>query len=774
MIAPLFLIAAKNLRRNVLRSVLTIAGAAVALIAFIMLRTVLSAWSVGANYASQDRLGTRHKISFVMSLPKKYIDDIRTMQGIQDATWANWFGARDPKKPDEFFANIAVDGASFLRVMDELVLTDEARTRWLSDKKGAVVGDVIAKKMGWKVGDRVILEGTIYPGDWEFTVDGIYTASRKSLDRSQLIFHWDYLNDALTEDRRDQIGWVMSRIGDSGRSADISAAIDRIFDDRDTQTVTMSERNMQVSFLAMFSAILSVLDVVSIIILLIMLMILGNTIAMGVRERTKEYAVLRAIGFEPWHVRFFVISEAATLGVVAGVVGVGLGYPFVNNFHRRKHGRVVSVLQGGAKYGDCGICHRDRSGGDGLAPPESAGRTNLGNRRTAAGRLMIPIQYNVRNLVVRKRTTLAAAFGLALVVFVFACAQMLGNGIRKALGRTASPDVAIVLRKGSDAELSSGIEESQVNLVLAHAIQVGASKKPAGVGEVVVVVLLEKLGTTGVSNVTVRGVPEGVLAFRPSVKVIEGRAPAPGADEVLIGASLRGRFRGLDLGQSFELKKHRPVKVVWLFADEGSSFESEVWADVDTVRQSFGRQGYVSSIRVRLDSPSRFGAFKALVEQNRQLGLVATREADYYEKQSEMSAQLLTVLGTLIAVFFSIGAMIGATITMNAQVSGRQREIGTLRALGFTRSNILVSFLLESIMLALAGGVVGAAASLAMKAVHITMLNANTWSEIVFAFEPTPDIVVRSVALAAFMGIVGGFLPALRAARVSPIEAMRT
>lgn len=326
----LFLIAARNLGRNWVRTILTVLGAAVALIAFVMLRTVLSSWEIGAEYAAKDRLGTRHKVSFVMQMPKRYIDDVRGVPGVKQATWANWFGGKDPGKPDEFFATLAVDGASFLPVMDELTLDEEAKTRWLADKRGAIIGDALAKKLNLKVGDKYTLQGSIYPGDWEFQIDGIYTAARKSLDRSQFIFHWSYLNDSLPEARKDTIGWIMTRVEDPTKSADISAAVDRIFDERDTQTVTMSERNMQLSFMAMFGAILTVLDIVSIIILLIMLMILGNTIAMGVRERTREYAVLRAIGFLPWHVRFFVLGEAVVLGMVAGAVGVGIAYPFVN------------------------------------------------------------------------------------------------------------------------------------------------------------------------------------------------------------------------------------------------------------------------------------------------------------------------------------------------------------------------------------------------------------------------------------------------------------
>jgi putative ABC transport system permease protein len=329
---PLLRIAAKNLTRNWVRTTLTVAGAAVALMAFIISRTVLTSWDVGVEYAAKDRLGTRHKVTFVMELPKRYIDDIRNVPGVKKATWANWFGAKDPRKPDEFFANLAVDPPSYLEVIDEMALTPEERSRWLGDKRGALLGPVLAQKLGVKVGDKITLEGSIYPGEWEFNVSGIYKATRRSLDNSQFLFHWDYMNDALPEARKDRIGWVMTRVDDPSRSADISVAIDRLFDERDIQTVTMSEKNMQLSFMAMFSAVLTVLNIVSIIILAIMLLILGNTIAMGVRERSREYAVLRAIGFEPRHIRAFVLGEAGVLGVSAGLIGVGVAYPFVNGF----------------------------------------------------------------------------------------------------------------------------------------------------------------------------------------------------------------------------------------------------------------------------------------------------------------------------------------------------------------------------------------------------------------------------------------------------------
>lgn len=384
---------------------------------------------------------------------------------------------------------------------------------------------------------------------------------------------------------------------------------------------------------------------------------------------------------------------------------------------------------------------------------------------------MIPISYNVRSLVVRKRTTFAAAFGLALVVWVFASAQMLSTGLQKTFGRNASANVAVVLRKGSANELQSTIEDKDVSLALAHAEQLGAPK-PAGVGEVFLVVILDRIGG-GSSNVPIRGITEGSLKLRPTAKIIEGVAPKPASDEVLVGAAIRGRFKGLQLGQTFELKKNRPVKVVGVFSDGGSAYESEVWADRDTVRQAFGRDGYVSSLRVLLDKPGSFLTYKTLIESDKQLGLSVMTEPKFLAKQSASTAGVLGFVGNLVSFFFAIGAMIGATITMNAQVAGRTKEIGTLRALGFSRFGILTSFLLESMVLGLAGGVVGALASLAMVTVKLTMVNAGTWSLIVFGFEPTLEIIVTSVIVAVVMGLVGGFLPAIRAARVSPVAAMR-
>ncbi len=386
---------------------------------------------------------------------------------------------------------------------------------------------------------------------------------------------------------------------------------------------------------------------------------------------------------------------------------------------------------------------------------------------------MIPIQYNIRSLAERKTTTVATALGVALVVFVLSSALMLSEGITRTLTISGRSDNAIVLRKGSDSEMGSVIDAPQVNLIQSMPGVRKEGTAPIAIKEVVVALVLEKLGVDGVTNVQVRGVPDNVFQFRSHVRMIEGRQARPGSQEAIVGKAIRGRFRGIELNQSFELRKNRPVQIVGVFEDGGSSYESEVWVDLDTLRSAFGIEGSVSSVRVRLESPSKFDVFRAAVGQDKRLGLEASTERAHFEKLSEGTAKFVSVTGTLVSVFFAIGAMIGAMITMYAAVASRQREIGTLRALGFPRTTILLSFLLESILLCAIGGAVGTLASLAMGTVRFSMVNFASFAEVVFEFKPTPGIIVTSLVFACVMGLLGGFFPALRAARTSPVTAMR-
>lgn len=322
----------RNIWRNRFRTVLTVFGVAVAILAFVFLRTILSAWTAAADHAAKDRVVTRHKVSFIMPLPGKYVREIEQLAGVKQVTEASWFGGKDPRNDQEFFATIAVNPDTYLEVYDEVEVPPEQVEAWKQDRTGAIVGDVLAKKLGWSIGDKITLQGSIYPGDWQFNVRGIYTASRQSVDRSTFLFHYDYLNEWVKQKRpqsADVVGWVTSRIQDGQQPAEMAKRIDAHFDEWDVQTTSADEHSFNTSFLGMLSAVLKALDLVSIVILAIMALILGNTIAMGVRERTHEYGVLRAIGFLPKHLVLFVLGEAATIGLLGGIVGLLLSYPIV-------------------------------------------------------------------------------------------------------------------------------------------------------------------------------------------------------------------------------------------------------------------------------------------------------------------------------------------------------------------------------------------------------------------------------------------------------------
>jgi putative ABC transport system permease protein len=324
--------ASRNLFRRRGRTWLTIAAVAFAVLVFSIIRTAIAMWSAGADEAAQDRIATRHKISITMVLPKNYIDTVRSFKpGIVEATWATWFDGKDPKERTPFFAAFAADHETWFTVMDEMKVEPDVLERWKKTKNGAILGDVLAKTLEVKPGDKLVITSGIYPGDWELEVVGLYTPLRKTVDRNSMVLRWDYLNDDPRNDySKDKIGWVMSRVSDPKASAEIQKKIDATFDERDDQTLTMSERAFQLSFLGAFAAILNAFSMASIFILLVMVLILGNTVAMSVRERTHEYGVLRAIGFSPGHVVAFIVIEGALIAVVGAAIGALLTFLFVN------------------------------------------------------------------------------------------------------------------------------------------------------------------------------------------------------------------------------------------------------------------------------------------------------------------------------------------------------------------------------------------------------------------------------------------------------------
>ncbi len=323
----------KSTFRNRFRTLLTIAGMAIAVLAFLFLRTVVDVWNAGVGAAAEDRLATRHKMSIIMQLPKTHFEKIKAqVPGVAAATYATWFGGVNPQDERSFFANFAIDTDTYLQVYHEIVVSPAELEAWKADPKGCIIGEGLSKKYGWKIGDKVTLRGTIYPGDWEFVVRGIYQTTSKQFDKMTLVFHWRYLNEGVPESRREQVGWIAMKITDPAQGPAMAKAVDQLFEPTDAQTLTESERAFNLSFISMYAGVFTAMDIVSLVILAIMTMIVGNTIAMNVRDRTNEYGVLRAIGFKPRHLGLFVVGETAIVSVLGAALGVALAFPMVNGF----------------------------------------------------------------------------------------------------------------------------------------------------------------------------------------------------------------------------------------------------------------------------------------------------------------------------------------------------------------------------------------------------------------------------------------------------------
>lgn len=384
----------------------------------------------------------------------------------------------------------------------------------------------------------------------------------------------------------------------------------------------------------------------------------------------------------------------------------------------------------------------------------------------------IPFSYIVRNLFARKLTTALTAAGMALVVYVFTTVLMLAAGLKATLVATGQPDNVIVIRRGSQTEVQSGIDRASAAIVeTLPEIATGADGTKLVSKEPVVLISLPKRDSGSPSNVVIRGVTEQGLVLRPQVKIVQGRMFRPGTSEIITGSAISSGFRGASLGETLRFAQ-RDWTVVGIFDAGRTGFNSEIWGDAEQLLQAFRRIGF-SAIVFRLDDPTKFEKVKKDIEGDRRLQLEAKPETQFYGDQSEGLAKFISYLGTTISIIFSIGAIIGAMITMYASVASRTAEIGTLRALGFSRAAILTAFLAEALLLGLVGGVVGIAGASFMQVVPISTTNFQTFSEIAFSFTLTPPIVGAALAFALLMGFVGGFLPAARAARLSIVDALR-
>ncbi len=380
--------------------------------------------------------------------------------------------------------------------------------------------------------------------------------------------------------------------------------------------------------------------------------------------------------------------------------------------------------------------------------------------------------YNLRSMIVRKGTAAMTAGGIAMVVAVFVMTLAIAQGFRATLVASGSPQNSIVLRKGATAESVSGLARTDVPLI-ENLPQVAraADSRPLASPELVVAIALPRQTDNQPANVPVRGVGPKAFEVRDTLKFVEGRQFAQGTREINVGRLAVGRFKGLTLGSDVKFGA-ATWKVVGIFTADDAAFESELWGDVDLMMPAFQRPGY-QSMTVKLADPSMFDSFKATIEGDPRLYLRPQREQDYYAEQSQAMTTVIRVFGTFVTLILSIGAMFGAMNTMYAAVAYRTREIGTLRALGFSRFRIVTAFLAESVALALVGGVLGCILALPVHGLSTGTTNFTSFSEVAFKFRITPALLAGGLVFSAVMGAVGGLLPAIRAARIPVARALR-
>ncbi len=330
----------RNAFRHKLRTFLTILSITIAILAFGLLRTFISAWYAGAEASSASRLVTRNAISLIFPLPLSYKDKIRQVDGVKQFAWGSWFAGIyiDEKN---FFANYAIDAKNYMALYPEFILPPDQKKTFLSDRKGFCAGRKLIERYHWKIGDTVILKGTVYPGNWEFVLRGIYRGRDESTDERLFFFHWDYLNEALKKTaprRADQVGWYVIEVTDPNRAAEVAQAIDKTFKNSLAETLTETEKSFFLSFISMVGAIIVAIQLVSFVVIIIIIAVAANTMVMTARERIGEYAIFKTLGFRGWRIAGMIVGESLLITMIGCLFGIALTPPAAKVF-----GKIVGT-----------------------------------------------------------------------------------------------------------------------------------------------------------------------------------------------------------------------------------------------------------------------------------------------------------------------------------------------------------------------------------------------------------------------------------------------
>ncbi len=382
-------------------------------------------------------------------------------------------------------------------------------------------------------------------------------------------------------------------------------------------------------------------------------------------------------------------------------------------------------------------------------------------------------KFGLLSIPQRRGTVAATVFGIAGVVAVLVGVLSIAAGFKQAMTVSGAPDAAVVLRSGADSEMVSGIGRDQTRVIADSPGVAHTAQGPLSSAELFVIINLPKRSTGLDANVPLRGVEANAMQVRDKVKIVQGRMFDWGKNEVIVGSGAVQEFTGLEVGSKLKVGRYE-WPVVGIFSANGGVAESEIWSDAKVLQDAYHRGDSFQSVYVKLNSPGAFQEFKDSLTSNPQLSVKVVRQSEYYAEQSQTMTRLITTLGVLIASLMAVGAVFGALNTMYSAVSTRTREIATLRALGFGRGAVVVSLMIESLLLALAGGAIGGGlAYFAFNNFHTSTMNFQSFSQVTFAFRVTPELLVRGIVWSALIGLIGGLFPAIRAARLPIAAALR-
>ncbi len=623
-----------NLKRHKLRTTLTILSVALALFLFASLRTVVTQLEISSQLGAANRMIVQNATAFVFPLPQSYAARLSAVPHVTGVTWANWFGGKygDGKK---FFGPFAVDPATYLDMYkNDFIVPEDQKAAFLRERTAVIVGQGLLKAFGWKIGDNVTIQGTIFPGDWTFTIRGTYTLKDPAYGEEQFLFHYDYLYERV----KDSIspGWFILRIDDPSQAGVVAKTIDDQFRNSPAPTKTGTEQSFSAGFMTMFGNIQLLMGTIGMAVVFAILLIAANAMLMNQRERTSEVAVLKTVGFTDQHDLHAGDRRGGGHRALGGGDRDRAGdhHPARDPLQRL---RLPPRLPRHQRHDDGRGGHRVAAVGRQRLRTGVPGGEDARRAGAQEGRVKIPLIYNVRSVIQRPVSTAFTALGIGLVVAVFIAMLALANGFAAALTKTGGDDNILVMRKGADSEMSSGIARADVNIIgsFPH-VALGSDGKPLVSPETYIVMNLPRRGadSLGLANVVIRGVSPRAFEVRKNI-TLEGRPFATGQSEVCVGDKIVPRYKNTAIGETLRFAG-RDWKVVCHFSAAGSSFESEVWGEAEQFQSAMRGGNTYQSVTFRLKDPAGFAEAKRALEGDQRLQVDAHMESKYYADQSKL------------------------------------------------------------------------------------------------------------------------------------------